>query len=301
MDSVVILSKITAMNRKTNNNILVPTDFSDVADNALTHAITVAKAYGNEITLLYILEEGILGGLFSGSQSDVMRDAIQTKLETKAKEIAATNNIKVHALVDKGKVYKTIASIANGDNFDSIIMGSNGASGLEQIVGSNASRTIQYAEVPVVVVKQNTAKAHGYKKIVMPIDLTIESRQKVEWAIHLGQKFNSEVHVVYTKSSDEYLQRKIALNINLVNHQLKDSGLKHEVFAMEDGLLDNFANEIMNYSNTVKADLILVMTHTEKGISEMIIGTLTQQLVNRSENIPVMCIHPHETGFTYDY
>jgi hypothetical protein len=33
------------MNRKTNNNILVPTDFSDVADNALTHAITVAKAY----------------------------------------------------------------------------------------------------------------------------------------------------------------------------------------------------------------------------------------------------------------
>jgi nucleotide-binding universal stress UspA family protein len=135
----------------------------------------------------------------------------------------------------------------------------------------------------------------------MPIDLTIESRQKVEWAIHLGKKFNSEVNVVYTKSSDEYLQRKIALNINLVNHQLKDSGLEHKVFAMEDGLLDNFANEIMNYANTVSADLILVMTHTEKGISEMIIGTLTQQLVNRSQNIPVMCIHPHETGFTYDY
>lgn len=289
------------MNRKTNNNILVPTDFSDVADNALTHAISVAKAYGNEITLLYILEDGMLGGLFSGGQSDVMRDAIKAKLEAKAKEIADGSGVKVHARVESGKVYKTVSKIANEDHFDSIIMGSNGASGLEQIVGSNASRTIQYAEVPVVVVKQNTAKAHGYKKIVMPIDLTIESRQKVEWAIHLGKKFNSEVNVVYTKSSDEYLQRKIALNINLVNHQLKDSGLEHKVFAMEDGLLDNFANEIMNYANTVSADLILVMTHTEKGISEMIIGTLTQQLVNRSQNIPVMCIHPHETGFTYDY
>lgn len=243
----------------------------------------------------------MLGGLFSGGQSDVMRDAIKAKLEAKAKEIADGSGVKVHARVESGKVYKTVSKIANEDHFDSIIMGSNGASGLEQIVGSNASRTIQYAEVPVVVVKQNTAKAHGYKKIVMPIDLTIESRQKVEWAIHLGKKFNSEVNVVYTKSSDEYLQRKIALNINLVNHQLKDSGLEHKVFAMEDGLLDNFANEIMNYANTVSADLILVMTHTEKGISEMIIGTLTQQLVNRSQNIPVMCIHPHETGFTYDY
>ena len=289
------------MIRKTNNNILVPTDFSDVAENALSHAVIVAKAYGNEITLLYILEEGILGGLFSGSQSDVMRDAIQAKLETKAKDIAAKNNLKVHSLVDKGKVYKTIAGIANSGNYDSIIMGSNGASGLDQIVGSNASRTIQYAEVPVVVVKQNSTKDSGYKKIVMPIDLSIESRQKVDWAIHLGKKFNSEVHVVYTKSSDEYLQRKIAANINLVNHHLKDSGLKYEVFAMEDGMLDNFANEILNYSNTVKADLILVMTHTEKGISELIIGTLTQQLVNRSESIPVMCIHPHETGFNYNY
>ena len=105
------------MIRKTNNNILVPTDFSDVAENASSHAVTVAKAYGNEITLLYILEEGILGGLFSGSQSDVMRDAIQVKLETKAKDIAEKNNVKVHALVDKGKVYKTIAGIANSNNY----------------------------------------------------------------------------------------------------------------------------------------------------------------------------------------
>jgi len=213
------------MIRKTNNNILVPTDFSDVAENALSHAVTVAKAYGNEITLLYILEEGILGGLFSGSQSDVMRDAIQAKLETKAKDIAAKNNLKVHSLVDKGKVYKTIAGIANSNNYDSIIMGSNGASGLDQIVGSNASRTIQYAEVPVVVVKQNSTKDSGYKKIVMPIDLSIESRQKVDWAIHLGKKFNSEVHVVYTK-----IFRRIFTEKNRREHQLGEPSFEGQWF-----------------------------------------------------------------------
>ena len=217
------------MIRKTNNNILVPTDFSDVAENASSHAVTVAKAYGNEITLLYILEEGILGGLFSGSQSDVMRDAIQVKLETKAKDIAEKNNVKVHALVDKGKVYKTIAGIANSNNYDSIIMGSNGASGLDQIVGSNASRTIQYAEVPVVVVKQNSTKDSGYKKIVMPIDLSIGEAINIYWVpdsamggVQIGVPEvvvkNAYIRSIDRKSAN--FSTDIALTISLIDSQI---------------------------------------------------------------------------------
>ncbi len=289
------------MDRKTNNNILVPTDFSDVAECALKHAIKVAQAYKNEITLLFIMEEGILGGLFSGSQSEVMKDAIATKLQLKADEISKATGIKVSTRIGKGKVYKTVSEIANEENFDSIIMGSHGASGLEQIVGSNASRTIQYAEVPVVVVKNSNISDHGYSKIVMPIDLTIETRQKVDWGIHVAKKFNSEIHVVYSKSNDEYLDRKIQNNIAQVEFDLKAGNVKYTIYEFKDGLMDNFATEIHNYANIVNADLILAMTHTEKGISEMLIGTLTQQLVNRSSNVAIMCIHPRETAFTYDY
>ncbi len=289
------------MNRKTNNNILVPIDFSAISDNALSHAIKIAKVYNNEITLLYILEESFLGGLFSAGQNDVMVDAIKAKVAQKAQEVSAANGVKVNFLVEKGKVYKTIAEIANADGFDSIIMGSSGASGLEQIIGSNASRTIQYSEVPVVVVKQSPIAEHGYKKIVMPIDLSIESRQKVDWAIHLGKKFKSEIHVVFSNSSDEYLSKRISGGINIVKAQLEESGIQYVLHDLKDSILDNFANEVMQYSDIVKADLILVMTHTEKGIRELIIGTLTQQIVNRSEDIPVMCIYPHATGYTFDF
>lgn len=289
------------MDRKTNNNILVPTDFSDVAECAVKHAIKVAQAYRNEITLLFIMEEGILGGLFSGSQSDVMKDAILTKLKLKAEEITKATGIKVSTRIGRGKVYKAVSEIANDENFDSIIMGSHGASGLEQIVGSNASRTIQYAEVPVVVVKNSNISQNGYSKIVMPIDLTLETRQKVDWGIHVAKKFNSEIHVVYSKSSDEYLDRKIQNNIAQVEFDLKAGNVKYTIYEFKDGLMDNFATEIHNYANIVSADLILAMTHTEKGISEMLIGTLTQQLVNRSSNVAIMCIHPRETAFNYDY
>jgi nucleotide-binding universal stress UspA family protein len=289
------------MNRETNNNILVPTDFSEVADCALKHAIAVAKAYKNEITLMYIVEDGFFGGIFSKSQSEIMKDAIVTKLNVKAQEIERETGIKVTTRAESGKVYKTISEIANAEKFDSIIMGSHGASGLEQIVGSNASRTIQYAEVPVVVVKSTSLGSEGYKKIVMPFDLTIESKQKLEWGINIAQKFNSEIHIVYSKSDDEYLDAKMKANIAQVKHTLEDHKVKYVMYEFKDSVLDNFANEIHNYANITNADLIVAMTHTEKGISEMIIGTLTQQLVNRANNVAVMCIHPKETAFNYDY
>lgn len=288
------------MQRKTNNNILVPTDFSEVASNALNHAIKVAQAYKNEITLVNIVDEGFFGGLFSGgNQAELVKEAVDNRLTKLAEDISGKYGIKVHKRIESGRIYKVIAHIANSGNFDSIIMGSHGANGLEQVIGSNASRTIQYAEVPVVVVK-NHSIGEGYKNIVMPIDLSVESRQKVEWGIHLARQFSSEIHIVYQGSSDEFTHNRINANVKAVEHQLQQSGVKFVCSEIEDKLLENFATEIMTYADNVHADLILVMTDLEVGITDMIRGTYTQQIVNRS-NVPVMCIHPRETGYNYDY
>jgi nucleotide-binding universal stress UspA family protein len=291
---------LETMQRDTNNQILVPTDFSEVANNALNHAVTIAKAFGNSITLLSIVEESFLSGLFSGNQSGLVKEAIEARLAKQAEELKNTYNVQVNTRVENGRVYKIIAEIANEENFDSIILGSHGASGLEQVIGSNASRVIQYAKVPVVVVKNQPIR-EGYKRIVMPIDLSIESRQKVDWGIHVAKKFDSEIHVVYTGSSDEFTQNRINASVKNVENHLATAGVRFVSSEIEDKMLENFGTEVLSYAENMKADLILVMTHTEKNLTEMVIGTLTQQLVNRSENIPVMCIHPHETGFTYDY
>ncbi len=289
------------MQRNTNNNILVPTDFSDVAGNALNHALKIAETYNNEITLLYIIEENIWGNIFSSGQNELLREAVSNRLEKLAAEVKVSHpSLTIHTRIEKGRVYKTIANMANEENFDSVIMGSHGASGLEQVIGSNASRTIQYAKVPVVVVKGKSI-GEGYKKIVMPIDLTLESRQKVEWAIHIAKKFDSEVHVIYQSASDSFVNTKIKANIKNVSLSLEKNQVRYVAKEIEDKAFENFAKEVLEYANEINSDLILVMTHAEKAFTEFIIGTLTQQLVNKSETIPVMCIYPRETGFVYDY
>lgn len=284
---------------KTNNQILVPIDFSDTALLALGHAIKLAEVYFNEITLLYIVEEHGMFGMFSKSGgADLIKEAIEGRLAKTKNEIIEKHNITVHTRIEEGKVYKTIAKVANEGNFDSIIMGSNGAGGFERLIGSNASRVIQLSEVPVVVVKEK-AIGEGYKKLVLPIDLTMESKQKVGWAAHIAKKFDGVVHVIFENSSDEFTHNRIVANISQVKSMLDAEGVKYVTKELEDKFFESFAEEALTYADAVAADLIIIMTQQEKGFSEFILGSLAQQIVNKS-SLPVMCVNPAPTGYSFD-
>jgi nucleotide-binding universal stress UspA family protein len=284
-----------------NNNILVPVDFSEISNNALVHAVNIARVYNNEITLLHIIDENFFQSIFSSSQNDLMQEAILGRLDKVIENIKKDHpGLELHKRIEKGKVYKTIAQVANEGNFDSIMMGSNGASGLEKIIGSNASRVIQVSKVPVIVVKAKPF-GEGYRKIVVPIDLSLESKQKVGWAIHVAKKFKAIIHVIYENSSDEFLKNRIKANIHQVEGMIAREGVEYVSKGLEDKVFENFATETLTYANAIEADLIVIMTQPETTIVNMAIGTLAQQMVNESENIPVMCINPVETGYTFDY
>ncbi len=286
-----------------NNTILVPLDFSEVAQNALGHALKVADEYNNEITLLHILDEGnFIGNLFGGNNNiELIKEAIEMKLD---KIIVESNKqypkVKINKLTESGKIYKVITNIANEGHYDSIIMGTNGASGLQQITGSNASRVINYAKVPVVVVKEKSI-GNGYEKIVLPIDLTRESRQKVRWAVHVAKKFNSTIHVIYENTTNQEFRNKINAVINQTQDILDTNGAKYILRGLEeDKYPDSFAEDTLAYANEIDADLIMIMSQQEKGFNEFLLGSYAQQIVNNGGNIPVMCINSNDAGVILD-
>lgn len=291
------------MNRNNNNNILVPTDFSEVAHNALSHALKIADVYKNEITLINIQDEGGLFGLFgSGEKMDLIKEAIDSKMDKLITESKAQYpNVKINKRVEYGKIYKVITEIAEKENFDSIIMGTNGASGLAQITGSNASRVINYANVPVVVVKDKPMGKQGYQKIVLPIDLSRESRQKVSWAIHLAKKFNSTIHVIYENSTISDIKNRIFAVVNQTQDLLSQNNANYIVRALdEDKYQDSFAEDTLAYANEIGADLIMIMSQQEKGFSEFLLGSYAQQIVNHASQVPVMCINSSNSGIILD-
>lgn len=286
-----------------NNTILVPYDFSEIAANALGHAVKIAKTYQNKITLLHIVEDNLLETVFGSNplKEGLVREAIEGKLDKIINEIKAKENIEIDKIVEEGRVHKTIVRIANEGHYDSIVMGSNGAAGMEQIIGSNASRVIRFSEQPVVVVKEKPV-GNGYEKIVLPIDTTYETRQKVTWAIHLAKKFNSTIHIVFEEVEDEFIRSKLYASVNSVQEILDKNNVKYVVKSLDDDKYpDSFAKATLKYANKIDADLIMIMTQQEVGFSELIIGSYAQQIVNQSERVPIMCVNPKEGGYTLGY
>ena len=270
---------------KTNNNILVPIDFSEIAMDALDHAVVMAKKYNNEITLLHI-------------EDDTKK--AESRMEEMKDKIEKENGVTVHTLYKTGKVHQVIAQVAEVGNYDSIMMGSNGASGFQRFMGSNASKVIKSVHLPVIVIKEK-ANFESYDKIVMPIDLSVESKQKVEWACHVAKKYNSTVHVIYEEEQDEYFQKNIVANINQVSRILDEAGVKHELKKMLDKHYPGkLYKDTLQYAEQIDADLILIMSQLESSFFDLGIGSHAQFIVNTAKTA-VMVIQPSETGFLFDY
>lgn len=286
------------------NIMLVPVDFSEISLNALHHAAQIAKHFNNDLVLLSILEDDFLSSIFSFSKSEMKdnlaKEAMLNRLNEKAKEIHAQYGITCLPVVKTGKIYKTIIETAEEHGCDCVIMGTHGASGVERVLGSNASRTISYSTMPVIVVKTDK-NPNAYKNIVFPLDLSRESKQKIKWAIHLGKSYNSTIHVLTYNVSDEFLNNKLMANLRQIQNLFDEAGVAHEETIVEDD--SDFARKTLDFAEMKMADLIMIMTQQEndKSIREYIIETYAQQIVNDSGNVPIFCVNPNTDTFKSEF
>jgi len=289
--------------QKKKNIMLVPVDFSEISLNALNHAVQVAKHFDNDLVLVNILEDDFLSSVFSFSKNDtkdeLAKEALLNKLNEKAAEIKAKYGVECKTAAKSGKIYKTIIDTAAEYGCDCIIMGTHGASGVERIIGSNASRVISYSTVPVIVVKTDK-NPNAYKNIVFPLDLTSESKQKVKWALHLAKAYKSTIHILTYSMSDEFLNNKMMANLNQIKTLLSENGVAYDEKIMDNN--DDFASVTLNYAEAIGADLIMIMTQSEdKSIREYIIETYPQQIVNDSGVVPIFCVNPNHETFKSEF
>lgn len=286
------------------NIMLVPVDFSEISLNALHHAAQIAKHFNNDLVLLSILEDDFLSSIFSFSKAEVKdnlaKEAMLNRLNEKAKEIHAEYGITCMPVVKSGKIYKTIIETAEEHGCDCVIMGTHGASGVERVIGSNASRTISYSTMPVIVVKTDK-NPNAYKNIVFPLDLSRESKQKIKWAIHLGKSYKSTIHILTYKVSDEFLNNKLMANLRQIQSLFNEAGVAYEETILEDD--SDFARKTLDFAEMKMADLIMIMTQQEndKSIREYIIETYAQQIVNDSGNVPIFCVNPNTETFKSEF
>ena len=274
--------------------ILIPYDFSETAALSLEHAVFMAKLLKAEITLLHIVETvtftSAISHALSGFEKKIENTSNQ-KLDEIAKDLHQHHGILVTVLTEVGRIYKKIISVAKEIDADIIIMGTHGVSGYQRFnVGSNTSRVVEAASCPVISV-QTHAKNIGFKKIVLPIDESPTSRQKVNHVIEMANHYNAHVYVVgLINFTNEEAKRKFKIKVEQVEEFLAKYDISHESKFIQG---DNLAKMTMSVAEEIDADLVVIMTEQEPSITGFFLGTYATQVVNHSK-VPVMSVRPAE-------
>ncbi|HPS46729.1 MAG TPA: universal stress protein [Bacteroidales bacterium] len=270
--------------------IIVPSDFTDVIEFAIDHAANICKMQDAKLMLLHIINKDTKA-LLKKEKTDLSE--IKNRLEKKAIEIAKKYEISVDSMAEEGSIFSTIGQVTKEMQASMIVMGTHGKNGMQHITGSYALKVIETSPAPVIVVQKRGFRK-GYNKIVLPVDDTIESKQKVKWAIHIARKYNSTVHLLGMSLSDSMRMAKIKANMLQIIKFFKQNEIVHEYdYAEKNG---SFHKQILVYSKSIDADLILIMTEPYKLMPSFMINKWEEQLLFNDSLIPIMAINPIELG-----
>jgi nucleotide-binding universal stress UspA family protein len=260
--------------------ILIPTDFSKYSEEALKVAAQIARKYNSEIILLHMLELPIQANVAIGGGKSIpeimfYKNKAISNLE-KLMDSDYLKGINVSEVIEFKKVYEGVLDASEKNNVDLIVMGSHGTSGFDELlVGSNAEKVVRFSKIPVLVVK-NEAKEFKARNFVFASDFSKETRKPFRKMIEFAKIFDSNLFLVMictpnsfkTTHDAERIMRGFVANFDVENystHIYNDT---------------NIENGIINFANSVDADLIGICTHGRTGLAHFFNGSISEDLVN---------------------
>lgn len=262
--------------------ILVPTDFSQHAENAMLVASQIAKKSNAKIIAIHMM--GLeLTDFNKASNQEALEGLFHLKLAKKSfkkfldKEYL--KDLEVEERVQNKLAFNQLNEIAKQEEADLIVMGSHGTSGFTEdvFVGSNTEKMVRNSEVPVLVIKEKIAN-FKMDKVVFACDFKKENASAYRKAVALFNSFGASVHMLYVNTPSKFLSN-IEIT-NKVSSFLKEVNSENEVLFYNDYTVEN---GVFNYSDEISADVIAIPTHGRRGLAHFFTGSIGEDIANHSE------------------
>ncbi|MBN1339194.1 MAG: universal stress protein [Bacteroidales bacterium] len=272
------------MDSKMNNIILVPTDFSEVCKNAMNQAVEAAKFLKYKVTLLHVIDKNTKAQL-KKEGGDV--DSVRAHLQQMAGEITSAHGIEVDTMSKEGDIFTTIGEVAGEIGARLMYLGTHGKAGLQKLTGSFAIKVVTSSPVPVVVV-QKRPLAGGFRKIILPITSDAGPWEKTMWAAFIARNFKATIHIYRLEGAglDE--------TVKIITGLFDKEGISYLIKNADTG---SFSKQVIEYSASVNADMIMIMTNPDKSFTKFILGSYDEEMIFNAAQIPVMCINPRKQNW----
>jgi len=270
--------------------IIVPIDFSEYSEYALETAAMIARKNNAEILALHMLEmsEAILTRTGTDMQMETMffLQLAEKKFDDFLKK-DYLKGLKVSPIIKHFRVFSEVNEVAEEYGADLVVMGSHGASGIKEFfIGSNTEKVVRHSNIPVLIIKHNPILT-DFEKVVFACDFSEEAITPYINAQKLFKKLDSKVNLIYVNLPNERFRSTSEMETKVVSFLKK-----------AEGNLDNYSKVkfysdytieqgILNYANSIGADLVALATHGRTGFLHLLEGSITEDLANHSV-LPVM-------------
>jgi nucleotide-binding universal stress UspA family protein len=254
--------------------ILIPIDFTKQSLVAIKQSYNLAKYTHSKLVLLHVYS-------FSGEES-------YSALNKLTKQTEQESGVPTEFLNVKGDIYYETDRVAEEIKATLIIAGLESHMKFRNIIGSSASKLVRKAPCPVITIRGNDNR-DGCENILLPLDLSIESLEKVDAAVQFAQYFGASIRILgIFDPKDTAYENQLLTYCYQVKQYIKAKGLSCSNKSIP---TEKVAEAVVDYANKVECDLIMIMNKPILEIKDFFGGTEAQQIVDIS-NIPVMTLQP---------
>jgi nucleotide-binding universal stress UspA family protein len=277
-------------------NIIVGIDFSETSLNALEHAVSLSLRLKSKLTLLFVVspDAKLLEDIDKDKKSNIV-DIAEKKMKelvVQCQRVLPKGNVKHKIRI--GKVSQEINAEAKEQGDAIIIVGTHGCSGFEElIIGSTAFRIINQSDYPIITIRGGVDICRDLISILVVIDDTRETLQKLKIAAPLAKAFNAKVEIMgFYPAQYKNIKDTIDAYVHRAEVYLTERDVRFTSTFVESA---EKIKAVLNFAKSKDVNLIIVMKEVElNGENVFVLAPFSEKIVNRSP-IPILTVKVDES------
>lgn len=262
--------------------IVVPTDFSDNAYNALVYACEIFKYERSEIYILHAFADEVyqLGNItdrkvLETKKAEIEQSSAQSLKEVLEKIKAYSPNPRhsVSTIPAFGSLIDEVNDLVNRENIDIVVMGTRGAANDRSITfGSNTLTVMKYIQCPVLAIPENY-EYHPPRELLFPTNYLIPyKRRELKLLCELTGSFRSNIHMLYIDPMKKPSLRQED-NKEFLKNELRKANLTFETTEEKDKTM-----AISKYIVHQNIDMLVMVNTRHSHLEDMLMPSTVNTL-----------------------